>query len=650
MESFRQKFIEEASELISQIESDLLAFEKNPNDNSTLSNIVRVMHTLKGSSSMFGFDSIVELSHKTENILKKISNNEIRADRHIIDLTFASVDLISKLFTDKNIENEQNKKKYEQISEQLNSLFEEDKHEETSQTHSDCKFYYVIFEPDDDYEERGVNLRTIFKEIEELGKSKIVPKSWTKEGKYQLHWEIYIATDKDLDDVEEIFMFVDMESEIHQLADENLLQNQIFVKKISAHAKQEDLLSPEDLQAIIEELHNPKAKQEAADDSFTEITSQKKSSIRVNAEKLDDIMTTVSELMTLKSKIALHAETKTDLILTELSENLNALTNKLKDSMFSIRLMPLKSIKNQFERLVRDTANILNKKVDFTTENLNIELDKSIIEGVSSPILHLIRNSIDHGIEAPDVRIKKGKSEYGKITLSAERSGAFVFIIIEDDGAGIDKERILQKAIAKQIISSTQQLSDKEIYDLIFMPGFSTAQNLSEISGRGVGMDVVKNEIEKLRGSIIIESEADKGTKISLRLPVSLSIIDTILIQSGDLFFSVPVEEIEHCKIVNPDDFDKNKNHYLKHNSDLIPYVNLNQTFNIKTKYEGRPKIVIVKNNGKAKAIITDKIIGEYQAIVKPISDTFNKDYISGGSILPDGNIAYILDTEKLRG
>lgn len=648
MEKFLQKFIEEVSEMMNEMEHSLLSFEKNPHDKNLIDAIFRDMHTLKGSGGMFGYDTIVELTHKVENIYAKIQNDEIKVTEKIINITFSATDLIKRLLYDKSLEDTKLEKQFKKILEDLNEFFSAEEIEiENKSKNLNLKTFYISFEPDVDVEERGVNIKKIFQELNKLGKLKMIPKPGADESKYSIKWEIFLATESDIDDIEEILMFVDMECEITMLSETNLLIDSGFVKIINKNAENIKLFTSEELQNIIKELQLEK--QKLSSDNSQELNSQKKSTLRVDADKLDDLMKRLSELITIKSEIKLTSTLRGYTEIIELSENLEKITSQIRNDIFDIRLVSLESIRVNIERLIRDTAIALKKEVQFTNEGLGTELDKTIVEKLSSPLMHIVRNSIDHGIETVDIRAQRNKTAHGNIKLKAFQSGSYVYIEVSDDGNGIDKDKLVEKAIAKNIIASGTKLSEKDTLDLIFAPGLSTASNLSEVSGRGVGMDVVKSEIIKLRGTIDVKSSMGVGTTITFKLPLSLSIIDTLLIQSGNMFFSVPIDEIQSCVITNQKQMGEYQNKYMKIDSNLISYIYLRNIFNIQNEIPKSEIAILIQKNGKTNAIIADKVVGEYQAVVKPMGEAFKeKDYLSGGSIMADGNISYIIDTSKL--
>jgi len=313
-------------------------------------------------------------------------------------------------------------------------------------------------------------------------------------------------------------------------------------------------------------------------------------------------------------------------------------------------LVPLGDTVLRFQRLIRDLSKQLGKIVEFKTSGVDTELDKNTIDRLAEPLMHIIRNSIDHGIELPEIRTKKGKPEQGIINLTAYNSGSFVFICISDDGNGIDVEKVKQKAIDQGLLKPTDTPDKKEIFDLIFLPGFSTAQSLTSVSGRGVGMDVVKKHITDLRGEIFISSEPGEGTSFTLKLQQSLSIIDTLLFSVEDNFFTVPISEIEVCIEWSSMEINERKNTAtIPFKDHLIPFVDLRYLFKMSGFNQEVYKVIIIRNDNKELAILSDYIIGEHQAVSKPLGKSFhNQKYITSASQLGDGNMAFMIDTNAL--
>ncbi len=647
MHEHQQKFTEQVTEMLNELEHSLLIFEKNPDDLTLIGGIFRTMHTIKGSAGMFGLSYIVELSHKIESIYSNIQKGNIRSDERIIDVTFRSADIILKLLHAGSSPDKKLLKEYEFLTEEINEFLTDDapkvQHEVEK---SALNFFFIRFFPDDDIDERGINLRAIFNKLGDLGHIRMIPKAVFEPGKYPTQWEIYLATTHNSDDIEELMMFVDMETEIARIADHDLLIDLSFVTEIEKHADDGKLLTQSEVVEIIAGLE---ASQRKASGAMPDIKHNTKATLRVDADKLDDLMRHVSELITLKSELLLVSSQMSDNRLTEIAEKLDKISGNIRNDMFEIRLISLESIRVNVERLIRDTAVMLKKEVQFTSEGMTTELDKTIVEKLTTPLMHIIRNSIDHGVEPANIRAQRNKTSHGNIKLKAWQSGSFVNIQVTDDGNGIDTDKIYKKAVEKKIISPAAVLSYKEIYDLMFEPGLSTAVQLSEVSGRGVGMDVVKNEIIAMRGDIIVESTPKVGTSVTLRLPVSLSIIDTLLIRAANMHFSIPIEEIIMVELVPRNILDENANRYVQIQSELLPYISLRTAFALT---ENRPDmeiaIVIAKENKKG-VIIADKVIGEYQAVLKPLGEAFRtKHFLLGGSVMADGNISYIIDTSKL--
>ncbi|MCG8697793.1 MAG: chemotaxis protein CheA, partial [Bacteroidales bacterium] len=372
-------------------------------------------------------------------------------------------------------------------------------------------------------------------------------------------------------------------------------------------------------------------------------------SIRVSTDKLDQLVNNIGELVIINSQLSFVAEDINHFLIKKLIANIDKLSKNLRDNALDLRLIPISTISLKFKRLVRDLCTKLNKKVDFVTVGGDTQLDSNIIKAIESPLMHIIRNSLDHGVETPEERIQKGKEEKGIIRLIAFYSGANVFIQVQDDGKGINKDYIRQKAIEKGLINPTDKLTDKELYDLIFVPGFSTAQNLTDVSGRGVGMDVVKRNIHELRGMIEIDSEIDLGTSVSLKVPLSLSIIDTLLVEIDDESFLVPINTIESCHKVMHADLISSNNQQYKYQNQLLPYVYLRSFFDFGTNPPEKENMVILSANDRKYGLVVDKVIGEFQAVVKPLGVLHKKQqFLTGASVLGNGNLALIIDTNKI--
>ena len=360
-------------------------------------------------------------------------------------------------------------------------------------------------------------------------------------------------------------------------------------------------------------------------------------------------MNLVSELITTQAGLNLYADNHKDNELTRITESLENISRQLRDTAFSITLIPIDYLVVRFRRLVRDLSREVGKEIIFDARGAETELDKTLIEGLSEPLMHILRNSIDHGIETAEERTAKGKPAQGKIILQAYYSGSQVVIAVTDDGKGMDLEKIRNKAIDRGLINPDEQLSEKEILDLIFLPGFSTSDKVTNISGRGVGMDVVKRKISDIRGTVSVSTEKDEGTTITIKLPLTLSIIDGMLVRIADTDYIIPLSVIDTIFAVEHSKIEKSFNNIINIEGVQYPFYYLRDEFQIEGEKPEREEIIMVKYDDKKIGIVVDHITGEYQAVLKPLGKLYRQeDVFSGASILGDGTVALVLDTHKV--
>jgi two-component system chemotaxis sensor kinase CheA len=370
----------------------------------------------------------------------------------------------------------------------------------------------------------------------------------------------------------------------------------------------------------------------------------------VAADKLDTLVDLVGELVTVQASLSRKAAQEEDAELLAISEKVERLTVELRDNTMGIRMLPIGTTFSKFKRLVRDLSGELGKEVVLATEGGETELDKTVIERLNDPLVHIIRNCIDHGIESPESREASQKPRHGTVTLSAVHSGAEVLIRISDDGRGLDTEGIRRKAEARGLISPDEELTEKEVYNLIFSPGFSTAERITGVSGRGVGMDVVKRGIENLRGTIEVDVDKGRGMTVTLKLPLTLAIIDGLLVQIGDTSFVAPLSAVEECRELTREDLRRaNGRNVLSVRDELVPFVPLRGLFGINGGKPAIEQIVIADLEGYRIGFVVDQIVGEHQTVIKNLGKTY-KDAkgISGATILADGTVALILDVSGL--
>jgi len=667
MENFKAKFLEEAQEHINAIEQALLTLEDNPEDKKLIENVFRAMHSLKGGGAMFGFEHISHFTHDLETIYDKIRSDELELSKDIFNLTLLSVDHLKNLINLGDNIDDDTQSSQEQLLENIQEIIKgkavstTNKDTETSQkakysADEQEQTFYIRFEPNENIFDNGTNPIYLIDELTEMGSHYIVP-DFSKlpdfdnvnPQKNYLSWDIILGTSKTKNDISDVFIFVedDCQLTIAKIADTNILKRKSFKRKLDEMVLNGNVITVPLLKNIIDQVGNSVA-QKVKKAIGSQNNNNQISSIRVSSDKLDDLMNLVSELVTTQARLNLYAENHESNELTAITENIQKLTRQLRDIAFGIVLVPIDTLITRFQRLVRDLSQELNRQVAFRSEGTDTELDKNIIESLTDPLMHIIRNSIDHGIEPVEERLKAGKPERGEIFFKAFYSGANVIIEISDDGGGIDPEKIRQKAIDKELISKDAQLTKKECFDLLFLPGFSTAKNITDVSGRGVGMDVVKQQIAKIQGQVEMESEPGKGTKIILKLPLTLSIIDGLLVQVNETFFVLPLSAVEKIHAVEQTELFRQYNKFVTLDGEQVPYLYLRTEFNMAKSESPVEQIITIQYEDKRVGMVVDSIIGEYQAVLKPLGRHYQKqDLISGATILGDGTIALVLDTYR---
>lgn len=656
MELFKATYKEEALELIEAMEKALLQMEINADNTSLIEEVFRDMHTLKGNSSMFGFKKTADFTHNLESIYDLVRSGKAEISTQILNITFSALDHLSLLVNNAETLNETDEKTHEQLSEKVVEIIRSidksfknsaeimhDKSSAFSGT-NELKTYHISFKPHKDFFLNGSNPLNLLNELRELGECKMIAhtdkipalEDFEFDSCYT-SWDIYLSADIDASLIREIFSFVEDRCSLH-------------ISQVSENNFASDATVQDDKELPVNSINNNlKDAGQSLSDKNEQINTGKKniiSSIRVPSERLDILMNLVSELMTLQAKLGTLAEQNPQPELLSVKENLEKISTRLRDNAFNMCLVPVKNMVTPFYRLVRDLSAGLNKEIEFITEGIETELDKNMMEGLSDPIMHLLRNSVDHGIESADIRIKSGKPARGKIVFKAFTAGTNVYIQISDDGKGMDADKIRQKAIQKGIITNDDVLSEKDIFNLIFLPGFSTAENVSEISGRGVGMDVVKRKITDIRGQIKITSQVNAGTTITIKLPITVSIIDGLLVKINDGDFVIPLSVVNRCYEMSPVRQLNRFNNLIVVDGEQIPFISLSEEFDGIENTSPLQEIVIVFYEEKRVGLIVDKVVGKFQAVLKPLGKYFlHMDNISGATILGDGKIALVLDT-----
>ena len=690
MEQAIATYREEAGELLAELETSLLDLEETPDDNDLINRVFRAMHTIKGSGAMFGFDEIATFTHEVETVFDMVRNGKMTVTKRLLDLTLKSRDHIFYLLgcqigeeVDRSAGNEiiaglkqlvpqlelPKKGANEVPALHLPVVSDEELADETT--------WRIRFRPVSNILMCGTNPIALINELRELGTAHVVaqldeippldslvPESCT------IYWDIILTTTRGEDAIKDVFIFVEDDSDIKiELIDKSGLIDKdqgykklgdilvergdlspVEMQKILMMQKrfgellvEQGIVSPEKVQsALVEQQHVKSVRKERSEAPQAEAAA----SIRVPAERLDQLINLVGEMVTVQAHLSQVSLSGGDSTFIAISEEVERLTNELRDTALNIRMLPIGSTFSKFKRLVRDLSGELGKQIEMETFGAETELDKTVIEKLNDPLVHIIRNSIDHGIEMPEARRASGKTAHGTVYLGAEHSGDSVLITIRDDGAGLDRDRIRAKAIEKGLLSATADIPDREIYAQIFAPGFSTASKVTSVSGRGVGMDVVKRGIEGLRGTIAVDSIRGIGTTITLKIPLTLAIIDSLLVKIGKDHFVLPLAAVEECVELTREDIKNSHGRNLANvRGAIIPYIPLRQHFRITGQQPDIEQIVIADIHGSKIGFVVDHVVGEHQTVIKSLGKMYRDvKGVSGATILGDGTVALILD------
>lgn len=696
MDQFQQKFVEEALDNVEMLEENLFELEKNMDnyDPELIQSIFRSMHTIKGSGMMFGFEDLSRFTHNFETIYDLIRNDKLAVTKDIVDLSFESLDYIKKLLDigEGKLTNPDDIAQLNDFIGRITKHFpegttltkgraereaEEKAKKEAEAAKNGPKNYLVTIEPMEALLENGTNPFYTIDDLTALGDwktvaftDKVEPFTQFKPLAMRINWQVLLHTEQDaVNDIKDNFIFIEDECkvDIAELPagdyiktgsdgkiDELLKQAAESGKYLTVadfeQFKQEPVKepTPESTPAATQQATPATDKKEA--NATAKKDEAKIATMRVASSKIDELVNAVSELVTMQAQLNVVAERQGIPSLSAIAEQMEKTTRTLRENAFSLSLIPLGGELVRFQRLVRDLSNNLHKQLEFVVEGGEIELDKNIIEHLTDPLMHMIRNSGDHGIELPEERIVAGKDPKGIIKLKAFYSGSSVIIQLSDDGKGMDPDKIFKKAVEKGLVSANAKLTKKETLNLIFASGFSTAEKVSDVSGRGVGMDVVKSKIAEIRGEVSIDSEVGKGTTFTLDLPLTLSIIDGLLTKVNGEQFIFPLSNIE--RILSPKEVEFKNNglgNVFIYSNEQISYIELNSLFYSMDTLMDTAKIIMVRSGDKHVGIVVDQIVGEFQIVVKPLGKFLRKvDMISGASVMGDGSLSLVIDTTRL--
>lgn len=684
----REMFRSEAYELISELENALLALEEAPADKDVINRVFRALHTVKGSGGACGFDDISHFAHQVETLYDAARNDRLQITREIINLTLAARDQIAALFDSYYQGRPAEQEVTAQIIGQVRRLLPADaaKKEQKPKTEAPAPppvvarsaTYRIRFKPSKNIFLTGTNPQNLLDELRQLGDCRIVaqladvpPLDALDPEECHLYWDVILTTGRGIDAIRDVFIFVQDASEvkIEQLDVDGVLSGDEEYKKLGELLVERGDLSLDDIQSVTTEQKRfgelvvekglvPHDRVEAAlheQQHVRDLRQQRQkveemASIRVASTKLDKLVDLVGELVTVQARLSQVAAGANNALLLSIAEEVERLTAELRDNSMSIRMLPIGTTFSKFKRVARDLSQNLGKSVELLMEGSETELDKTVIERLHDPLVHIIRNCIDHGIELPEERLRSGKPRQGTIQLSAEHSGAHVLIKIADDGAGMNGDAIRRKAVEQGLIATDAELTEKDLYALVLLPGFSTAKEVSDVSGRGVGMDVVKQAIDALRGTIEIVSVRGKGTTITLALPLTLAIIDGFLTRIGDDHFVIPLSLVDECVELRHAEMHSSSGRTLLNvRGELVPYITLRERFGISGERPPIEQVVITKVEGLRAGFVVDHIVGGHQTVIKNLGQMYKKvDGVSGATILGDGSVALILDVPKL--
>ena len=679
---YLEVFIDESTEHLQSCNENLLALEQNPHDLSIVNEIFRNAHTLKGMSATMGFEDLADLTHKMENVLDAIRNEKIEVSPEILDVVFESIDHLEAMIGDiseggdgkrnvvetveklKRIENGEaingtNEKALvdditETIKTSVTSLnyddFErtiiEQSHEQGFET------YEIAISLRDDCLLKAARVFMVFEVLEKNGDViKSVPAVEQLEAEqFDTDFSIAFVTKEDITVVEELLGKV---SEVEKVVIQKLnseVTDEVESLVVASTAKSVEVEVP--VQTTTKAVPDSTAKQVEKPTKAAHATSK---TIRVNIERLDILMNLFEELVIDRGRLQSIAAELNHNELNESVERMSRVSSDLQNIILNMRMVPVETVFNRFPKMVRQLSRDLNKKVKLDIIGAETELDRTVIDEIGDPLVHLIRNSLDHGVESPEIRLAAGKPEEGHVELRAYHSGNHVFIEIEDDGAGINKERVLSKALEKGVVTPeiASKLTDNQINELILASGFSTAEVLSDISGRGVGLDVVKSTIESLGGNITIESEEGKGSLFSVQLPLTLSIISVMLIEIEQETYAIPLSSIIETSIIRKSDIMNAHNQkVIDFRGKVVPLVFLEEIFEVPrndNEEDDFHSIVIVRKGDKMAGLVVDSFIGQQEIVLKSLGNYLTNVFaISGATILGNGQVALIIDCNSL--
>jgi len=695
-----QTFVLESRELLEDMENALLGVEQAEEKSELVNAIFRAAHTIKGSSGLFGLDHVVAFTHVVESVLDRLRSGKLEINDQLVVLLLSCCDqiraLVERIAQGQKEPDEALQQQGEPLIAQLRNFLapvgaradlpvavkEQDvatlERIQGEGVHSEHWHISLRFGPD--VLKNGLDPLSFIRYLQTLGQIAAIetlaetlpPLAQLDPELCYLGFEIALKSDASKTAIENVFEFVRDECQLrilppHSLITEyvNLLQQQqgderrlgemllscgtLTRQELDAALNAQSdspskpigtiLVEQGTVQAAVVEAALTKQKQ------VKETGAAESRSIRVDADKLDQLINLVGELIIAGASVNLIAHKARIVELQESTSKLSMLVEEVRDSALQLRMVKIGATFGRFQRVVHDVSRELGKNVALFINGEDTELDKTVVEKIGDPLMHLVRNSLDHGIESAELRAQRGKPEQGTLVLNAFHDSGSIVITVQDDGGGLKRERILAKAIERGLVESGHHLSDAEVYSLIFEPGFSTAEKITNLSGRGVGLDVVKRNITALRGTVGLSSVEGEGTTVTVRLPLTLAIIDGFLVEVGKSVFAIPLDMIEECIAYTAEP----GHNYTNLRGQVLPFIRVRELFGIKAPPSRSENIVVLKHAGQKAGLVVDKLLGEFQTVIKPLGEMFNQvKCISGSTILGSGDVALILDVPSI--
>ena len=687
-------FIDESSEHIQTLSDCIMALEQEPDNKDTINEVFRAAHSLKGMAGTMGFKRMQRLTHDMENVFQEVRSDKIKVDSAMIDLLFKCLDAIDSYVENIKATSDEGTDENEAIIKELNDFIQKEEGETTEQAQpekpaeeehnagasdggNDDKFSSIEVTDSekkaiDEAKEAGQKIYgmtvyiqkecllkaarafLVFRAVEEFGQILVYrPSSQDIEDeKFELDFSFLVASNEDIEKIQSAASNV---SEIEKVVGKEVSEFHLEGEETTVQEKEQTAAAPakeEEKKPASEPKKAAPAKKKAA--VGKPATSR---TVRVDIEKLDLLMNQVSELIIAKnSLVAISSSDGSDNTQSfhDQIEYLERITTNLHESVMKVRMVPIENVTQKYPRMIRDLSRTLNKKMNLVITGEDTELDRTVVDQIGDPLQHLLRNSADHGLEPNDVRVERGKPEVGTIFLNAYQEGNNVVIKVGDDGNGINTEAVKQKAVERGLVSPEQaeNLSQKEIINFLFMPSFSMAKKVTDISGRGVGLDVVKSGIEQLGGDVEVSTELGKGTTFTVRLPLTLAIIQALMVEIRDEKYAIALGSISNIEDIPVEDIKYVQAKEVIHlRGSVIPIVRLDQMLDIEPKEEepDHLTVVIVQKGDQQAGLVVDNLIGQQEIVIKSLGKYINGNkLISGATILGDGDVALILDVNTL--